>query len=86
MKFLDTSIESVERIKEGRDNINMIIPILIVFWICFSVLSLALYLVGYYFSAIWFGVFCVEYLVLIGWLVVKRKSYSLAILIKEEEK
>jgi len=85
MKFLDTSIENVERIKEGRDSINMGILGLIIIWICFSVFSLILYFIGYYFSAIWFGVFCVEYIVLIGWLVLKRESYSLAILIKEEK-
>lgn len=85
MKFLDTAVEDVDRIKKGRNNINIGITLLFVGFIIYGIISLGLYAFEYKASAIFMMLFCVMDLILISALIVKREIYSLAILIKEKK-
>lgn len=85
MKFLDTVVEDVDRIKKGRSNINIGITLLFVGFIIYSIIFLVFYGFGYKASAIFLMLFCVMDLILIFALIIKREIYSIAILIKEKK-
>lgn len=85
MKYLDTSFENIERIKEARVNINKGIMLLSCLYGISGIFSLGLFLFGYKTSGIFMLLFCVMYIILIGALVIKRELFSIAILIKEKE-
>lgn len=85
MKYLDMVVEDVDRIDTGRLNLNRTIYFLFGCWLFFMCFSMILYLINYFFSAIFMSMFAVSYLILISALVVKREIYSLAILIKKSK-
>ena len=84
MKYLDTVTESVERIKEGRNNINKGITFIFIIWILFFIITFLVFIVDIDY-AIWLSTFVILYLILLISLVIKREIYSIAILLKEKE-
>ena len=85
MKFLDTSIESCERLDEARKHLNWgFITMFISFILC-GLFAFYLYRAGWVVTGLYFFGFCIMDLVLITGLVLKREIYSLAILIKKED-
>lgn len=79
MKYLDIVVEDVERINEGRRNINTGATVIFLTFI-FSIF------VFYFINDIlFFGVISILCLVILCGLMIKREIYSLAILIKKQQ-
>lgn len=85
MKYLDTVIESKERLDKARNNLNIGIILLFIGFTITGFAGIGLYLVGYIVSGLYLMILSAMYLMLIVSFIIKREIYSLAILIKEEK-
>lgn len=84
MKYLDTTIENVDRIKKARVNINKAVIFCIFLYIIFYSVGLYIYSIEYIVSGLYFFILSIGTLILFVGLVVKREIYSLAIIMKEK--
>ena len=77
--YIHTDTANVERIEKGRKNINRMVHICDYICIFFLVFSLFFYIIHYYYSAIFYGILACAYMVMGGYLMVKREIYSFMI-------
>ena len=82
MKYLDTVVESTDRIKKARENINKTIILLFIGFVFTGFIGFVFYLWGYVITGIYFECMAILYMLLIVGLVVKREIFSLAVIMK----
>ena len=85
MKFLDTSIESCERLDEARKHLNWCVILMVFSFIFCWCISYYLYSIGWIVTGLYFMLFSLIDIVLLCVSVLKREIFSLAILIKKED-
>jgi len=85
MKYLDTVVEDVERIKKGRENINKGIMLSLIFLIIIGLMACVLFSLSLKATAIFLLVIGVMYLIVLSTLVIKREIYGIMIYLKQKE-
>ena len=88
MKYLDTSIEDVDRIKEARNNINKGTILTLLFSFIILLLGVAFMFYDEYSLGISFLVIAVFYFIMAIGLILKREIFSMMIFLRtvQEEK
>jgi len=82
MKYIDTTVESVDRLKEARENINKGIIVLLIVFASIGILGAVFFAFEYTATGIMFLISSSMYLCLLVGLIIKREIYSLAIIMK----
>ena len=83
LKYLDIVVESSERLRKARENINTGVLMILICFIIFGIASSFCVLFDYMLLAFLLLGYAVMYLLLLMGLVLKREIYSLSIFIKD---
>jgi len=83
LKYIDTVVESSERLRKARENINTGALIILIFFIILDMSSSLCVLFDYMLLAFLLLGYAIMYLLLFMGLVLKREIYSLSIFIKD---
>ena len=83
--YLDTAEESINRIKEGRRNLNSGVLVTFGLFLFMVFLTVVTILTGSFFSVFINGIILILTLSLYIGMVIKRELYSIAILMKEKK-
>jgi len=76
----------VERVREGRKNINKGISLVFLAFIIFMSLTTLLYFLNVFIHSFYFGMISCMYLILLVALLLKRETYSVMIYLKDKER
>lgn len=84
LTYLDTVVETKERLTLARQNINIFAIVMAVSYVIYTIVGLLVFLSGSVSLGTFVLVYSVFFLVLFVAFVIKREIYSLAILIKKQ--
>ena len=85
LTYLDTVVETKERLTLARQNINIFAIVMAVSYVIYTIVGLLVFLSGSASLGTFVLVYSVFFLVLFVAFVIKREIYSLAILIKKQQ-
>ena len=85
LNYLDTTIESIERLKEARENINKAIFIDFIVFVFSFFFSFFLFFIVNQMIGIYFVVLSAMYVITIIGLILKREIYGIMIYLKAYE-